>query len=31
MIFEEVYTKEKYKWGNSITLKQNSSIILTNR
>ena len=31
MIFTEVYTKEKYKWTNSITLKKNSSIILTNR
>ena len=31
MIFEEVYTKEKYKWENSITLKKNSAIILTNR
>ena len=31
MIFEEVYTKEKYKWENSITLKKNSAIILKNR
>ena len=31
VIFTEVYTKEIYKWTNSITLKKNSSIILTNR
>ena len=31
MVFTEVLTKEKYKWANSITLKKNSSIILTNR
>ena len=31
IIFTDVYTNEKYKWSNSITLKKNSSIILTNK
>ena len=30
-VFTEIHSKEKYVWTKSITLKKNSSIILTNR